>query len=427
MANSSSDTYSTDNVAAASGQHLDIAIVGAGMVGACFAARVASSPWGQSLRIGLIEAAPFVMPDLFRGFDPRVVALTETSRQLLEDTGVWWPIASTRCCPYQKMSIWEGDGTGQVDFDSHAVRQPNLGHIVENSRVVEALHHRIAALPNIQLLCPAKVKNVWRNEKGDMTVQLQDAQCGGGEYTTLTADLLVAADGARSNVRDLCQFKVREWDYHHSAIVTTITTENSHQYTAWQRFLPTGPLALLPLQDDMGDTHHCSIVWSQQRSEADSLMSLNDDDFCQRLTQASSQCLGNITAVDKRFCIPLWQRHAVDYIQPNTVLLGDAAHSIHPLAGQGVNLGLADVQVLFEELERATSRGLPLSELQTLKRYQRRRKPDNLATMAAMEAFKRIYEADALPIKLLRNDGMKLVNRLQPLKKLLVKQAMGLS
>lgn len=401
-------------------RQFDIVVVGAGMVGASFAALVAGSPWGAGLRIGVLEASPFVMPDLSETFDPRVVALTEASRGLLEQVGAWSQIAARRVCPYRHMEVWEADGTGHIEFDCAEVRQPSLGHIVENALVVEALLQRLEALPNVELLCPARVSGIARVARGEeLLIELD-----GGE--TVSTRLVAAADGARSKVRELCGLQLRQWDYGHQAIVTTITTEREHGYSARQRFLPEGPLAFLPLRDEQGDCHRCSIVWSQQSEKASELMALDDAEFCRALTLASDHCLGDVTAVDKRYCIPLWQRHAVDYVLPGVALMGDAAHTIHPLAGQGVNLGFQDVLALAEEVERSLSRGLSPGELTGLKRYQRRRKPHNLGMMATMEGFKRLFESQALPLRLLRNDGLIFANNLGPLKNQLVRQAMGL-
>jgi 2-octaprenylphenol hydroxylase len=400
----------------------DIVVVGAGMVGASLAALIAGSGWGQSLRIGVLEARPFKMPDLSSGFDPRVVALTESSRQLLDQIGVWSSIAAQRACAYHRMEIWEADGTGHIEFDCADVRQPNLGHIVENALIVGALLQRLEDMPNVELLCPAVVDGLASagSDSGRVVLTLSDGR-------SVSAGLVAAADGANSGIRRLCGLKLRQWDYGHHAIVTTVTTEKSHGHTARQRFLPTGPLAFLPLLGDGGGTRQCSIVWSQQTPVAESLMALDDQGFCQALGQAAGHCLGEVVAADRRHCIPLWQRHAVDYTVPGVALLGDAAHSIHPLAGQGVNLGLQDAAVLAEEVQRALQRGLLPGDRLALARYQRRRKPQNLAMMAAMEGFKRLFESDKLPLRLLRNDGMALFNGAGPLKKRLIRQAMGLA
>lgn len=420
-------------------QRYDIVVVGAGMVGAAFAALLATRQLNvaSSLKIAILDAVPFQMPDLLKGFDPRVVALTEPSRQLLEEIGVWEGIVGRRSCAYQRMEVWEADGTGHIEFDCTEVRQPNLGHIVENSLVIQGLLQKIDELGEIQLICPAKVVGVkqWtsaaESKSQNDSFKIKDFEVKGIEIilddgSTLTTKLLVAADGAQSKVRELCGFKLREWDYDHHAIVTTVTTENPHNLTARQRFLPTGPLAFLPLQTEDSDCHHCSIVWSQHSNVADSLMLLSEPDFCLALEQAGSHCLGKIEAVAKRYKIPLKQRHAVNYVLPGVALLGDAAHTIHPLAGQGVNLGFQDVLALVEEVERAVARGLSPGDWRALERYQRRRKPSNLGMMVAMEGFKRLFEASSLPIRMFRNEGMSQVNQLGLIKNKLVRLAMGL-
>ncbi|MDA8786335.1 UbiH/UbiF/VisC/COQ6 family ubiquinone biosynthesis hydroxylase [Porticoccaceae bacterium] len=398
----------------------DIIVVGAGMVGAALACLLAKDSQGYAsgpLQIALVEArpAPRFNPDQF---DPRVAAITEKSRQLLACCGVWDAVASKRVSPYQAMEVWDAEGTGRIQFDCHDIHQPSLGHIVENAVLVESLMTEIADLDNIDLHCPAVITGYETNEQG-ISILLEDG-------TPLSAQLLLAADGANSAIRKHFDFETVEWDYGHQAIVSTIATERSNQQTAWQRFMPTGPLALLPL-NNQGDLKRCSIVWSQETVEAERLINLSDKQFCAELSRASEHCLGQVLEVDKRFAIPLRQRHAKDYVIHRLALIGDAAHSIHPLAGQGVNLGFADVQVLAEEIGRAVERGLDLGDLSVLKRYQRRRKPENLATMAAMEGFKRLFAADPLAVRLLRNIGMSTLNQISPVKNQLMKAAMGLS
>jgi 2-octaprenylphenol hydroxylase len=245
----------------------------------------------------------------------------------------------------------------------------------------------------------------------------------GGE--SLQADLLVAADGALSRVRELMDFATREWDYGHSALVASVETERPHEATAWQRFLPSGPLAFLPLPGEEG-RHFCSIVWSIRQELVDDLLAASDQEFCARLEQAFERRLGGVLGVSRRFAFPLRQRHAIDYVQPGVALVADAAHTIHPLAGQGINLGLQDVAVLAEEILAATARGANPGRLDVLRRYQRRRKGENLAMMAAMDGFKRLFEQQALPVRWLRNVGMRGVGRLTPVKQRLMRHAMGL-
>ena len=392
----------------------DVIVVGAGMVGAALACLLARSD--TSLSIALLEAratAPFDPEQ----FDPRVAALTEKSRTLLDCCGAWDSIAAQRVSAYGAMQVWDAEGTGEIHFDCQDVQQPNLGHIVENSLVVESLLAKVDKLNNIDFICPVSVAQYSQSES-QVSVDLSTGE-------QLLAPLLVAADGGNSSIRERFKFATREWDYGHSAIVTTVQTESVHQQTAWQRFMPTGPLALLPL-DKQGDHHYCSLVWSQESDEAERLMALDDEAFCIELSRASEHCVGKILSVDKRHAIPLRQRHAKDYVVERVALLGDAAHTIHPLAGQGVNLGFADVKALVDTLCTEAKRGNDLGSLMCLNKYQRLRKPENLATMAAMEGFKRLFAADNVAVRLLRNIGLGKVNQIKPLKNEIIRQVMGL-
>jgi 2-octaprenylphenol hydroxylase len=396
----------------------DIVIVGAGAIGSATASLLSQiNHQGQSpLKIALIESQP---APAFRveKVDPRVAALTEKTRSIFQQLGVWDAVKAKRASAYQAMNVWDAEGTGRITFDCRQVQQPNLGHIVENSALVSSLMEHIEQQPNIELFCPSTITDY---SVGDdvLTISLNSGQ-------TFTCQLLIAADGANSAVREYFQFATKQWDYQQKAIVTTIYAEQSNQQTAWQRFMPTGPLALLPL-DDIDGAHCCSIVWSQDTEEAERLMALDDKEFCQALSQASEHCLGKILKTEKRHLIPLRQSHAVDYVMPRVALLGDAAHSIHPLAGQGANLGFSDAQVLAEEIASAYGRQLDLGDLSVLKRYQRRRKPENLAAMAAMEGFKRLFGAQNSTLRLIRNYGLSAINGLGAIKNKLIKQAMGL-
>jgi len=392
----------------------DVIVVGAGMVGAAFACLLGRS--NSSLSIALLEARATAAFDS-EHFDPRVAALTEKSRSLLDCCGAWNSIAAQRVSAYGAMQVWDAEGTGEIHFDCQDVQQPNLGHIVENSLVVESLLAEVDKLDNIDFLCPVSVVQYGQSES-QVSVELSSGE-------QLVTPLLVAADGGNSSIREQFKFATREWDYGHSAIVTTVQTESVHQQTAWQRFMSTGPLALLPL-NKQSDQHYCSLVWSQESAEADRLMALDDVAFCAELSRASEHCVGEILSVDKRYAIPLRQRHAKDYVVERVALLGDAAHTIHPLAGQGVNLGFADVKALVDTLCAEAKRGNDLGSLMCLNKYQRLRKPENLATMAAMEGFKRLFAADNVAVRLLRNMGLGKVNQIKPLKNEIIKQVMGL-
>ena len=406
----------------------DIVIAGAGMVGLSFAALLvhrlnSSSNDCADLKVAVLEKKPFSDPDFSTKFDSRVIALTESSRKILEDIGVWSSIVSERACPFERMEIWESDGTGHIEFDCNDVRQNSLGYIVENSLVIKNLLNKLEDLENVELLCPTTVTGLDKKglqEKSEtITITLDD-------QSTISTKLLVAADGGESKIRALCGFEIKEWNYGHQAIVARIATEKSHEFTARQRFLPDGPLALLPLQTEKGSSNQCSIVWSQKDKTAEKLMLLDDSDFCRALEIASSGCLGKIMRVEERSNFMLKQRHSVDYVMQGIALIGDAAHTIHPLAGQGVNLGFQDALSLVEEVEHALSRGLSPGNLLELRRYQRKRKPHNIAMMSIINGLKRLFEDKNLPVRLLRNNGMKALNRVSFIKNKIAREAMGI-
>ena len=394
----------------------DLIIVGAGMVGSTLALALQDS--GLSIMLvdgGPLDVHPFKASD---PFEPRVSALSAASQRILQRVGAWEGIVSRRASPYLDMHVWDGSGTGQIDFSAAAVHADVLGHIVENRVVQDALLDALKKRGSVVLKGDARLEQLQQNEDG-WTLTLSAGQ-------RLSANLVVAADGANSTVRQLAGFETREWDYLHHAIVTSVRCAEPNEQDAWQRFTDEGPLAFLPLQRE-GDAHWCSIVWSVTEAEAQRLMALDDDAFCQALGRAFEYRLGEIVEADPRLCIPLRQRHAKRYVQPGLALIGDAAHTIHPLAGQGVNLGLLDAAVLAEVLQAAVARGAQLGDPRVLGRFERRRMPHNLTMMAAMEGFERLFQADPLPLRWLRNAGLKGVQALPAAKALFVRQALGLS
>ena len=393
----------------------DLIIVGAGMVGSALALALEHS----GLEILVVDGGPLsVKPfDAQGAFEPRVSALSAASQRILERLGVWDGIAARRVSPYRDMRVWDGSGTGSVHFSAASVHAEVLGHIVENRVVQDALLDRLHD-SQIGLLGSARLEQLRRSGDGWL-LTLADGR-------ELRAPLLVAADGANSAVRRLAGCATREWDYLHHAIVTSVRCERPHQATAWQRFTDDGPLAFLPLARQ-GDEHWCSIVWSTVPAEAERLMALDDEAFRHELGKAFEWRLGQVTAVDPRLCIPLRQRHAKRYVESGLALIGDAAHSIHPLAGQGVNLGFLDAAVLAEVLLHALQRGEQPNDVRVLSRYERRRMPHNLAMMAAMEGFERLFQADPLPLRLLRNSGLNWVDDLPDAKALFVRRALGLA
>ena len=404
----------------------DVLIIGSGMVGATLACALAES----SLRVGIIDSQPLLTlrpPDHQRTeFEPRVSAISPASRCIFEQLGIWALMAQQRHCPYTDMHVWEADGTGSIHFAAADVHTGELGYIFENSVLLAGLHEGLRQSTRITVLRPASVTGLtMASVDGAPTVITLD------DNTSISCRLLVGADGANSRVRQLAQFPVKEWDYQHHAIVTTVRTERPHAHTARQRFMDTGVLAFLPLHksahsDETTDQFYCSIVWSAVPERAAQLLAMNDTDFARALQEGIENQLGTIEWVDKRMSLPLRQRHAPDYVKKNIALIGDAAHSIHPLAGLGVNLGLLDAWSLAEQIKKAIQQRRDFSELRILRRYQRERIGHNLAMMWLMEGFKRLYADQPLVLRWLRNTGMSQLDNLPVIKNQIMRQAMGL-
>lgn len=393
----------------------DVVIVGAGMVGSALALALRDS----GLETLLLDGGPLSVRKFEHDgpFEARVSALSAASQRIFERLGAWQGMLDRRVSPYSDMRVWDGSGTGRIHFSAASVHAGVLGHIVENRVVQDALLDALHD-SSVGLLAGARLEQL-RHSGDDWLLTLADGN-------RVRTPLLIAADGANSAVRRLAGCQTREWDYLHHAIVTSVKCSGPHRLTAWQRFADDGPLAFLPLSRD-GGQQWCSIVWSTTPAEAERLMALDDQGFSAALGRAFENRLGDVLQVDPRLCVPLRQRHAKRYVEPGLALIGDAAHTIHPLAGQGVNLGLLDAATLAEELIKAKERGERLADVKVLSRYERRRMPHNLALMAAMEGFERLFQADPLPLRLLRNTGLKWVEQLPDAKALFVRQALGLS
>lgn len=402
----------------------DIVISGAGMVGTALACALA--PSGLSIQLleqrsgdlqqWLSEADAGIHSDRY---DPRVSALNLASVQLLCSLSAWDGVQARRAEPYTDMEVWDGEGSGRIHFSADALHEDCLGYIIENRVILAALHEQLARHPNVELV-------------SGVSLQQLSAPAGDGSRELLLSDgrriharLLVGADGAESRTRRLAGIASTEWDYNHHAIVTSVRTEQPHAHTCWQRFTEDGPLALLPLACE--DERSLSIVWSTSPAHAAELMALDEPGFRAALGRAFEHRLGAITHSDERHSIPLRQRHAHRYVESGLALIGDAAHTIHPLAGQGVNLGFMDAAALADVLLAATGRGENWPSEAVLRRFQRQRRSANLTMAAGMEGFRRLFAPQPPLVRLLRSCGMNLTDRLEPLKQHLVLQAMGLS
>ena len=395
----------------------DIIIVGGGMVGATLALSLSQR---SDLTIALIEA--YAAQPLAESDPPdvRVSALTHASESLFRELGTWQQLFQTRISTYRDMQVWESSSTGSgqttrhvVHFDSADIGQPTLGHIIENRHLQQVLLQQCQQAANIKFLCPSKPTGLdLASEFPSLTLE---------EGQALTANLIIAADGARSPLRDWADIQSKGWAYQQHAVVCTVTTEKSHQLTAWQRFLPTGPLAFLPL----ADPHQCSIVWSTTPDEAQRLCALPEAEFCHEIEVAFESQLGVVQKVSQRTSFPLHLSHAQDYVKTGFALVGDAAHTIHPLAGQGVNIGLLDATTLADTIITAHQRNRQIGSLHTLKKYQRQRKADNLFMQFTMDGFKRLFGSEIAPIKWARRLGINRLNQTQLLKNSVMKQVSG--
>ena len=396
------------NTATANIKEYDVIVAGAGMVGATLACALAKS----NLRIALLDARcpEFEWPD--EGYDIRVSAITRASQNLLEDLQIWPLIEAQRLSPYREMQVWDVSGNGHVHFDSAELGEPDLGHIIENRVIVKALHQRLAELDNVSLLCPIEMKKL---EIGEDHVRLMLA-----DGTLIQGKLIVAADGGRSWVRKQAGIGIHGWEYDQSALVTWVKTEKHHQETAWQRFQPDGPLAFLPLTEG-----HSSIVWSTSHEHAKALAALDESAFAEALAASFEHRLGAIEKVGPRAVFPLRYFETLHYIQPRLALVGDAAHMMHPLAGQGVNLGMADAASLAEVLLEAHGKHRDPGSYSVLRRYERWRRADNRAMLFSMDSFKLLFSSRSQFVRWLRNTGLNVTDRITPLKHAFMQRALG--
>lgn len=389
------------------GPALDLAIAGGGMVGAAAALALARAGFATAI----IEAREPPRWQLADEVDLRVVGLAPSSLALLDEMGVWTSIREARSCPYEHMHVWDAGNGAAIHFDAASRGQSQLGCIVENNLVQSVLWQALEAA-GVQRLCPAEVTG-FESREDRVLITLAD----GNE---LAARLLVAADGTASPLRAMAGITTRGRDYGQRGVVAHVRTERPHQRTAWQRFLPGGPLALLPLADGRS-----SIVWSLPEQEAARLLSLDDAAFCDELGAASDFRLGRITGCSARAAFPLQLRLAARYDAERFVLLGDAAHAVHPLAGQGVNLGLRDVTELRDTLVTARDAGRDIAAPHVLRRYARRRRSADTLDALGFDALARVYAWQAPPLVAARGLGVRLMDRLSPLKQRIGRHAAG--
>ena len=338
-----------------SSSKFDIVISGAGMVGTCAALALAA----RGYRVAVIEATSGENDKLNNeSYDLRVSAISPRSRYILEQLGIWPQLDRERICYYEQMHIWHQHGAASVAFDAVDLARDNLGTIVENRLLQQALYRACEREVKIEWFMPDSIEVLLENHAQGVELRLSSGLC-------LTTELLLAADGRNSPTRQLAGIDVQAGQYRQTAIVANVDTEFAHQFTAWQRFLSTGPLAFLPLANGQ-----CSIVWSCDDDQVGQLIDATDDEFCNALAEAFEFKLGRVKSCSARMSFPLGWHHCEHWLKGRVLLIGDAAHSVHPLAGQGVNLGFSDVETLAQ-LIGERSEAIPQKQL---RRYQRQRK-----------------------------------------------------
>ena len=403
-------------------REVDVAIAGAGMTGIATALQLAE----LGLKVEVLDQFGLDLKELDKQaeqvlqgeFESRVSALTLASVELLKSVGAWQYLVDWRIEPYQKMYVWDGETRGEVKFDAFDMHEAQLGYIVENRLIVLALLKAALLNSNIQLNFASRIRAVDPVVNGSRHLFLDDGD-------QLTVRLLVGADGASSTTRKQLGLGTHEWDYGHHAVVATLEMDAEHQHCCWQRFTEDGPLALLPLADEA--RRKVSLVWSTSPAHAKSLQEMDEKSFCQAISFGSRQGPGRIIAAANVQVVPLRQRHAQHYVAEAGVLVGDAAHTIHPLAGQGVNLGFLDSAALADVLAEAIKRRESIGSLDVLRRYERTRKLENVRMSAVMEGFRRLFTPQPAIIEWARGAGMRLFNSVDPVKQHVMAQAMGLS
>lgn len=403
----------------ASRTDFDILVVGGGMVGACFAAAAAADRELGRLRIALLDASPQLQPP-DSSIDIRVSAVSRASERILQSFGAWGLVPEDRRCPYTEMVVWDASGkpfgSGSIHFSASETSEPDLGHIVENRCLQWAIYTTPTFANRITLL---------RGSLSGLSFD-DDSICASlGDGRQITASLVVGADGASSASRKLAGINTVGWKYDQRAFVTHVRTEHPHRYAAWQRFQPNGPIAFLPLADGRS-----SIVWTTKPDHATYLEQADTEEVGKAVAQALDHVLGAVSIDAPRASFPLALSHAASYCRPRFVLIGDAAHAVHPLAGQGVNLGFLDCAALVETLSSELARtGDPssIAELRVLRRYERWRKSENALALGLIDGLNRLFSNSSDALTWLRSTGLSLVNGSTAAKRLLIGRAMGIA
>ncbi|ARD43290.1 FAD-dependent oxidoreductase [Colwellia sp. PAMC 21821] len=384
----------------------DCVVVGGGMVGSASALSLAE----LGLKVAIIEKSAPAIFSPEQDFDLRVSAISLASEQLLKQLDAWQQLQQWRMCPYKRLGVWEFEQS-YTEFNAEDIHQTHLGHIIENRLIQLALWQKLQQHSNITLLCPETLINI-EQCSADVKLTLSSE--------TISAKVVIGADGGNSFVRKLANIGTTGWDYAQSAMLINVQTEKPQQDITWQQFYPTGPLAMLPMPGNFA-----SLVWYHDKDEIKRLSALSNDNLAQEISQNFPARLGKVEVINKA-AFPLTRRHANQYHKGRILLIGDAAHTINPMAGQGVNLGFKDVKALQHVIAKAIGNGESWHEPKVLASYQQKRRTDNLLMMTTMDALYLSFGHVSPLVKLARNAGLMMVNTVPSLKNKALAYACGI-
>jgi 2-octaprenyl-6-methoxyphenol hydroxylase len=391
----------------------DVVIVGGGHAGGSLAALLASH--GIST-VCIDQDDP--QKTLHQEFDGRTTAISYGSRQVLMAAGAWSALEK-EACAIKDIKITESGSPTLLRFLAQDVEAPAFGWIVENRHLRAALYRRLADLKNARHIAPAKVRDFERSED-NMIVHLADGQ-------TIKAQLVIGADGRNSFTRDWMGISTRGWSYQQRGIVCIVEHENPHQNIAVEDFRSEGPFAILPMANDALGKHRSSIVWTEHGPEKESSIHWDEETFNAALAERFPSSYGKVRCAGKRFSYPLSLSHAQSYIAPRMALVADAAHAIHPIAGQGLNMGLRDVAELAELLIAAKEKRQDLGDPAILTAYENARRLDNMSMAAATDLLNKLFSNNIAPVRIVRKLGLRAISKIPAVREFFMKQAMGSS
>lgn len=393
----------------------DLIIVGGGLVGASLACALADT----DLRIAVVEAHPF-NTQRHPGFDARTVALAYGSQQIFAAMGLWSAIEAQGVTPIREIYVSDRGHAGSAHLDAGEQGLPAMGYVAEIRVLGQALSRQLEQQANVTLLCPASVKAVQFAPEHASVVLKQD-----DELREITAALVVAADGGDSFIRNDSGIATFTLDYHQSALISNVAVDRPHRNIAYERFTDSGPMALLPMRDEQGNDNAFALVWTLKPDQVETVQNWDEATFLSQLQERFGERAGRFTRASQRHLYPLKFLQTREHVRPRLAVIGNAAHTLHPVAGQGFNLGLRDVAVLSQVVAEALRQDEDIGELTVLRRYAQWRRRDHLQTSLATDGLVRLFSNNFLPLAVARNLGLTLLDILPPLKKQLVRHAMG--